>query len=295
MEVYFVEAMASSMLSARFLCRQVLMEFLCTFFFFFGAYILVLNFVHFQLSSAAFAILLGPALSIWVFVILWIFFPLSGAHLNPILTLSFSLFYDFPWTSCAAYVVAQVAASTLAAFLAPLFFFDAGLLQENLISKEHSAVDLYLLLEKLRVVPPDNYSNVAVFGIEFLVSFLLLLVVYAINGDPEFVSKSKSPMLRLLGISKDTTVNDKTIDEEASLDVTKPDDDHEKSLTQPLLKGLDKKFAESQEKLLVMGKLGLLSCAVCVLIWMGGYISGGIFNPVRILGPCKCIAIARDS
>jgi len=38
----------------------------------------------------------------------------SGAHLNPAVTLAFSLRGDFPWRRAPGYLVAQVAGATLA-------------------------------------------------------------------------------------------------------------------------------------------------------------------------------------
>src|SRR6185437_14814700 len=41
----------------------------------------------------------------------------SGAHLNPAVTLAFSLRGDFPWRRVPGYIVAQLAGATLAAWL----------------------------------------------------------------------------------------------------------------------------------------------------------------------------------
>ena len=40
----------------------------------------------------------------------------SGAHLNPAVTLAFSLRQDFPWRRVPAYLVAQLAGALLAAW-----------------------------------------------------------------------------------------------------------------------------------------------------------------------------------
>ncbi|KAG9255432.1 aquaporin-like protein [Emericellopsis atlantica] len=49
----------------------------------------------------------------------------SGAHLNPAVSLSFSIFRGFPWRSCAVYVCAQFIASIAAAGLAYGCYADA--------------------------------------------------------------------------------------------------------------------------------------------------------------------------
>jgi aquaporin Z len=58
------------------------------------------------------AIVLTPALTI-IAVVLFIG-PISGAHLNPVVTLAFALRRDFPWRRVSGYVLAQAAGAMLA-------------------------------------------------------------------------------------------------------------------------------------------------------------------------------------
>jgi aquaporin Z len=52
----------------------------------------------------------------------------SGAHLNPVVTISFTLRGDFPWRRAPAYIVTQLAGATLAVLFLKAVFGDAGAL-----------------------------------------------------------------------------------------------------------------------------------------------------------------------
>lgn len=55
-------------------------------------------------------------------VLILIFGPLSGAHLNPVVTLSFALRGEIPWRMFAAYVAAQTAGAVIGVWAAHLMF-----------------------------------------------------------------------------------------------------------------------------------------------------------------------------
>jgi aquaporin Z len=50
----------------------------------------------------------------------------SGAHLNPVVSLAFALRHDFPWRRCFGYVLAQLAGATLACLFLLAVFGDKG-------------------------------------------------------------------------------------------------------------------------------------------------------------------------
>lgn len=50
----------------------------------------------------------------------------SGAHLNPVVSIAFALRNDFPWRRCFGYVLAQVAGATLACAFLLAVFGDKG-------------------------------------------------------------------------------------------------------------------------------------------------------------------------
>jgi aquaporin Z len=56
----------------------------------------------------------------------------SGAHLNPVVSVAFALRRDFPWRRCFGYVVAQVIGATLACLFLLAVFGDQGQLGATL-------------------------------------------------------------------------------------------------------------------------------------------------------------------
>ncbi|CAN0840733.1 Probable aquaporin NIP5-1 [Linum grandiflorum] len=90
---------------------------------------------------------------------------ISGAHLNPSLTLAFAFLRHFPWVHVPAYIAAQVSASICAAFaLKGVFhpFMSGGV-----------------------TVPSVGLGQA--FALEFLITFILLFVVTAVATDTRAV------------------------------------------------------------------------------------------------------------
>ena len=56
----------------------------------------------------------------------------SGAHLNPVVSIAFALRRDFPWRRCLGYVFAQIAGATLACAFLLAVFGDKGRLGATL-------------------------------------------------------------------------------------------------------------------------------------------------------------------
>jgi len=56
----------------------------------------------------------------------------SGAHLNPVVSIAFALRRDFPWRRCFGYVLAQLAGATLACLFLLAVFGDKGQLGATL-------------------------------------------------------------------------------------------------------------------------------------------------------------------
>ncbi|CAH2080626.1 unnamed protein product [Thlaspi arvense] len=102
---------------------------------------------------------------------------ISGAHLNPSLTIAFAALRHFPWVQVPAYIAAQVSASICASFALKGVFhpFMAG-----------------------GVTVPSVGTGQA-FAIEFLITFNLLFVVTAVATDTRAVGE-------LAGIAVGATV-----------------------------------------------------------------------------------------
>ncbi|KAG6501793.1 probable aquaporin NIP5-1 [Zingiber officinale] len=102
---------------------------------------------------------------------------ISGAHLNPSLTIAFALLRHFPWVHVPAYILAQVSASISASFaLKAIFhpFLSGG-------------------------VTVPSVPTAQAFSIEFVITFNLLFVVTAVATDTRAVGE-------LAGIAVGATV-----------------------------------------------------------------------------------------
>lgn len=102
---------------------------------------------------------------------------ISGAHLNPSLTIAFAAFRHFPWTQVPAYIAAQVSASICACFaLKGVYhpFLSGGV-----------------------TVPTVSVGQA--FATEFIITFILLFVVTAVATDTRAVGE-------LAGIAVGATV-----------------------------------------------------------------------------------------
>ncbi|KMZ68261.1 Aquaporin, partial [Zostera marina] len=90
---------------------------------------------------------------------------ISGAHLNPSITIAFATLRKFPWVQVPAYIAVQVIASISASYVLKLVyhpFLSGGL-----------------------TVP--NVSIPQAFFIEFIITFNLLFVVTAVATDTETI------------------------------------------------------------------------------------------------------------
>jgi aquaporin Z len=81
----------------------------------------------------------------------------SGAHLNPAVTLAFALRRDFPWRRVPGYIAAQLLAAVLACLLLWSFFGKGGGLGAT--------------------QPGPGYSEATAFGIETVLTFGLVSVI----------------------------------------------------------------------------------------------------------------------
>ncbi|GLJ48720.1 hypothetical protein SUGI_1027440 [Cryptomeria japonica] len=102
---------------------------------------------------------------------------ISGAHLNPSLTISFAALRQFPWIQVPAYIGAQVLASICASFVLKLIFHP--------------------FLSGGVTVPSGSY--IQSFALEFFITFNLMFVVTAVATDTRAVGE-------LAGIAVGATV-----------------------------------------------------------------------------------------
>lgn len=102
---------------------------------------------------------------------------ISGAHVNPSLTIAFAALRQFPWIQVPAYMGAQVLGSICAAFVLKLIFHPFG----------GGGV----------TIPAGSYAQA--FALEFIITFNLMFVVTAVATDTRAVGE-------LAGIAVGATV-----------------------------------------------------------------------------------------
>ncbi|XP_074312725.1 aquaporin NIP6-1-like [Silene latifolia] len=102
---------------------------------------------------------------------------ISGAHLNPSITIAFAALKHFPWTQVPLYIAAQMLASLCAAFMLKAIFHP--------------------IMGGGVTIPSVNYGQA--FALEFIISFNLMFVVTAVATDTRAVGE-------LAGIAVGATV-----------------------------------------------------------------------------------------
>ncbi|URD77485.1 hypothetical protein MUK42_18831 [Musa troglodytarum] len=145
------------------LVKKVIAEFLGTFILIFSA--AATPIVNQKYDGAA--TLLGAATSagLAVCVVIISIGHISGAHLNPSVTIAFAAARHFPWTHVPGYVVAQVLGSTAASFALKAIFhpFHSG------------------------GVTVPTLSTAQAFFLEFVITFTLMFVIVAVATDTRAV------------------------------------------------------------------------------------------------------------
>jgi len=92
----------------------------------------------------------------------------SGAHLNPAVTLGLAVTGKFPWKYVPAYLVAQLVGAVLASLTVWATYGDAARDEASLAA----------------TLPAPGVSEVTVFAIEAIVTFFLVLTIVSVATDP---------------------------------------------------------------------------------------------------------------
>lgn len=125
----------------------------------------------------------GAASGLALMILIWALFDISGAHLNPALTLGLAAFGDFPKRLVPGYVAAQLAGSGAGA---ALLYYTLGL---------HGGMGANLPNLSL------NLPLSGVFVIEFFLSFIMMLVIRAaFAAAPPLRSFAAVPVGLIVGI-----------------------------------------------------------------------------------------------
>jgi aquaporin Z len=133
-----------------------------------GTFLLVLlgcGAIIIDVSTAGALGLLGLSIA-WgliVTLIVFAFAPISGAHINPAMTLGLALDRRFAWSMVLPYIVAQCVGAVLAAILLRLLFPESGTLGQTL---------------------PAG-AELQSFAFEVVITFVLMLIVLRFVAGPE--------------------------------------------------------------------------------------------------------------
>lgn len=98
----------------------------------------------------------------------------SGAHMNPAISISLSIYRGFPWRRCGLYVVVQ----TLAAFVGSLLAF--GMFQNAILQVDPNLTETY---SNWFTVPKPWVSPVTGFFNEFISGAILMIAVLSLGDD----------------------------------------------------------------------------------------------------------------
>ena len=139
--------------------RRYIVEFIATFIMVFaGCGAIVIETLTGAMGHA------GVALT-WGFVVvalIYTFGHISGAHMNPAVTLSFTAMKEFDKKDTLPYIIAQVLGATFATFMLYLIFLE----------ESKSMAELAYLGATL-----PRGSNMQMFVMEFILTFILMLVI----------------------------------------------------------------------------------------------------------------------
>lgn len=98
----------------------------------------------------------------------------SGAHMNPVISISLSIYRGFPWRRCGIYVVIQVLASFTGGGLAYCLYRDAILQVDPTLTQTYSS---WFTVPKPWVSPATGFFS------EFLGGAILMVAVLSLGDD----------------------------------------------------------------------------------------------------------------
>ncbi|KAI1264738.1 aquaporin-like protein [Xylariaceae sp. FL1019] len=99
---------------------------------------------------------------------------ISGAHMNPAISICLSIFRGFPWRQCGVYIVIQFIASFTAAALAYAVYYDAIHYVDPEMSSSYSNFFSY---------PQEWVSNGNAFLTQFVAGGVMTISVFALGDD----------------------------------------------------------------------------------------------------------------
>ncbi|CAI9771005.1 unnamed protein product [Fraxinus pennsylvanica] len=147
------------------LARKVLAEALGTFMLMFCicAIIAIMRLIGMEVGLMEYAATAALTVTVIVFSI----GAISGAHVNPAVTIAFATVGPFPWSEVPLYILAQIGGSTLATYIARLVY---GIRSELVMTK-----------------PLQGCT--AAFWVELIATFIILFLTASLSNDPQSIGK----------------------------------------------------------------------------------------------------------
>lgn len=118
---------------------------------------------------------------------------ISGAHMNPVISVSLAMFRGFPWRSCAIYIVVQFLAALTAGALAWAIYKDTILYMDPTLEE----------FSKSFFSSPQNQVSVGTAFLNQVVgSAIMVIAIFALGDDQNnppgagmqaFVSRGNKP------------------------------------------------------------------------------------------------------
>ncbi|KIC01512.1 MIP/aquaporin family protein [Flavobacterium sp. AJR] len=121
-----------------------------------------------------------------VFVGVTVAGPISGAHLNPAVTIGLALIGKFAWSQVSYYIIAQIIGAMLGAFLVWLFHKDHFAITED----EGGKLACFSTIPAIR----NTFSNLIS---EIIGAFVLIFVIFYIAGPELSISTASDAKIGL--------------------------------------------------------------------------------------------------
>ncbi len=184
---------------------------------FLGTFLLV----FFGCGSVGAAVTTGAHIGVFPIAVVWglgyavatyLAWGLSGAHLNPAVTISLTVWRDFPGKQAALYALAQLAGAFVAAAMLYFIFGDALHLfeQVNILVRGQRGSEASAMMfgefypnpsgHPLSLMARLGMSGVAAFGTEMLATAILVLVIFSVT-DEENPARSRLSTAVSIGVT----------------------------------------------------------------------------------------------
>lgn len=165
-------------------------------------------FVFVGIASVAVLIVTDVAINYWEMAIVWglavalavyCTAHISGGHLNPAVTISLAIWGGFPARKVGPYIIAQVIGAFLAAVCNYFLYHSVITGYEAAHSIVRSTAAGKPTANIFVTFPAENLDLLTAFFVEFFITMILMLVIYAVTNDKNIVSSGLGALL--IGIS----------------------------------------------------------------------------------------------